>query len=199
VTAPGQGARALSGRSRLRSGFSVHEDTDTARTQRTRHGPLERTRPTLWRAVGRATCFFGYKERLGSVAACAIRCRRAVRAVSAVSVLCPCCVRVFMSVEAFFVYLLLGNARPAAQNDVCRYPEFPLISFADHCLTERDKKRRGPSPPPHVLHVIRNRRQVPNGSQLVGRLRALHSSCGIGMRCGTWPPGTPGSMVPSKL
>jgi hypothetical protein len=113
--------------------------------------------------------------------------------------LCPCCVRVFMSVEAFFVYLLLGNARPAAQNDVCRHPEFPLISFADHCLTERDKKRRGPSPPPHVLHVIRNRRQVPNGSQLVGRLRALHSSCGIGMRCGTWPPGTPGSMVPSKL
>lgn len=49
------------------------------------------------------------------------------------------------------------------------------------------------------LRPSRIRPYVPNGSQFVGRLRALHSSCGMGMRVGTWPPGTPGSMVPSRL
>src|SRR3569623_527692 len=40
---------------------------------------------------------------------------------------------------------------------------------------------------------------VPSGLQVVGRLRALHSSCGTGIRVGTWPPGTPTSMVLSRL
>jgi len=59
---------------------------------------------------------------------------------------------------------------------------------------ERQRERRDRSESAVALALY-----VPSGLQVVGRLRALHSSCGTGIRVGTWPSGTPTSMVSSRL
>ena len=69
-------------------------------------------------------------------------------------------------------------------------PDFP----------EESKKRRGSRAPAGTTCTV-NPASPDLGAERIavgGKVASCDSSCGIGMRVGTWPPGTPNSMVPSR-